>query len=128
MSNQIKSFATQAAYDAAKADLVTPSVSLIENTGKVILSDMSQGAEYIDLGLPSGTLWATCNLGALSPEEDGMYFSWGNVDGHYGVDGIDWRQNYYNTTPGHNLNGNIPQNATYDAAIAIKGTPWCMPT
>lgn len=35
--------------------------------------------EYVDLGLPSGTLWATCNVGASSPEEFGDYFAWGEV-------------------------------------------------
>ena len=33
--------------------------------------------EWVDLGLPSGTLWATCNIGASSPEEYGDYFAWG---------------------------------------------------
>lgn len=32
--------------------------------------------EYIDLGLPSGTLWATCNVGANAPEECGKYLTW----------------------------------------------------
>lgn len=36
--------------------------------------------EYIDLGLPSGTLWATCNVGANSPEEYGDYFAWGEIE------------------------------------------------
>ena len=35
---------------------------------------------YIDLGLPSGLLWATCNLGAEKPEEYGDYFAWGEVE------------------------------------------------
>ena len=35
--------------------------------------------EYVDLGLPSGTLWATCNVGATSPEEYGDYFAWGET-------------------------------------------------
>jgi hypothetical protein len=35
------------------------------------------GHEYVDLGLPSGTLWATCNVGASKPEEYGDYFAWG---------------------------------------------------
>ena len=34
----------------------------------------------IDLGLPSGTLWATCNIGANSPEEYGDYFAWGETE------------------------------------------------
>ena len=36
--------------------------------------------EYVDLGLPSGTLWATTNVGANSPEESGDYFAWGEVE------------------------------------------------
>lgn len=35
-----------------------------------------QGHEYVDLGLPSGTLWATCNVGSLVPEGYGDYLSW----------------------------------------------------
>ena len=38
--------------------------------------------EAIDLGLPSGRLWANMNLGANAPEETGLYYSWGNVEGH----------------------------------------------
>ena len=36
--------------------------------------------EWIDLGLPSGLLWATCNVGANSPEESGDYFAWGETE------------------------------------------------
>lgn len=35
--------------------------------------------EYVDLGLPSGTKWATCNVGADSPEQHGDYFAWGET-------------------------------------------------
>ena len=35
--------------------------------------------EYVDLGLPSGTLWATCNVGANAPEDYGDYFAWGET-------------------------------------------------
>ena len=40
------------------------------------------GHEYVDLGLPSGTLWATCNIGASKPEEFGNYFAWGETSGY----------------------------------------------
>ena len=36
--------------------------------------------EYVDLGLPSGLKWATCNVGADSPEDYGDYFAWGEVE------------------------------------------------
>ena len=39
----------------------------------------SDTREYVDLGLPSGTLWATCNIGAISPEKSGNYFAWGET-------------------------------------------------
>ena len=38
------------------------------------------GHEYVDLGLPSGLKWATCNVGATKPEEYGTYFAWGEVE------------------------------------------------
>ena len=36
--------------------------------------------EYVDLGLPSGTLWATCNLGADEPYLPGTYYAWGELE------------------------------------------------
>ena len=36
--------------------------------------------EYVDLGLPSGLKWATCNVGATTPEDYGDYFAWGEVE------------------------------------------------
>ena len=36
--------------------------------------------ESVDLGLPSGTIWAACNLGASSPEEYGNYYAWGETE------------------------------------------------
>ena len=35
---------------------------------------------YVDLGLPSGNLWATCNIGANAPEESGDFFAWGEIE------------------------------------------------
>ena len=42
--------------------------------------DPYTGHEYVDLGLPSGLLWATCNIGADSPEEYGDYFAWAETE------------------------------------------------
>ena len=38
------------------------------------------GHGYVDLGLPSGTKWATCNVGATKPEEYGDDFAWGETE------------------------------------------------
>ena len=43
-------------------------------------TDSFEKHEFVDLGLPSGTLWATCNIGANSPEEYGDYFAWGETE------------------------------------------------
>jgi hypothetical protein len=42
--------------------------------------------EFVDLGLPSGTKWATTNLGATKPEEAGLYFAWGETEGYTAED------------------------------------------
>ena len=42
----------------------------------------NNGYEYVDLELPSGTLWATCNVGAKKPSEYGLYFQWGDTQGY----------------------------------------------
>ena len=39
----------------------------------------NNGYEYVDLELPSGTLWATCNVGANKPTDGGLYFQWGDT-------------------------------------------------
>ncbi len=39
----------------------------------------ANGHEWVDLGLPRGTLWATCNIGASKPEDHGSYFAWGET-------------------------------------------------
>ena len=47
-------------------------------------SSLSKGApanvEAVDLGLPSGTRWASCNVGATKPEEIGGYYAWGETE------------------------------------------------
>lgn len=41
--------------------------------------DPYNGHAYVDLGLPSGVKWATCNIGATAPEDDGDYYAWGET-------------------------------------------------
>ena len=45
-------------------------------------SEPNNGHPYVDLGLPNGTLWATCNVGADKPTDFGLYFQWGDVQGY----------------------------------------------
>ena len=91
----------------------------------------------VDLGLPSGLLWADRNVGALSPQDYGMFFSWGNVEGKRPkCDDNDWGENDdafdgfyesdYKNTDGAKLDGDI--DAAHDAATHNLGEPWRMPT
>ena len=50
-----------------------------EFVANFVEADPYNGHEYVDLGLPSGLKWATCNVGANSPEEYGDYFAWGET-------------------------------------------------
>ena len=54
---------------------------------------MNNGHEYVDLGLPSGLKWATCNVGASKPEEYGDYFAWGDTVPYYSSqDPLTWKE------------------------------------
>lgn len=77
------------------------------------------GHQWVDLGLPSGTKWATCNVGANSPEESGNYYAWGETI----------TKSTYNNSKTYGKN--IPDfagDARYDAASASWGANWEMPT
>lgn len=83
-------------------------------------------ARPIDLGLPSGIQWASCNVGAERPSDSGLYFSWGNTDGHEEGSGYNFSQAVYDTTPAAAITDNL--SLSQDAARANLGAPWRMPT
>ena len=96
--------------------------------------------EYVDLGLPSGTLWATCNIGASNPEEYGYYFSWGETEpkefydwGNYKwLDLIDgtyiWLTKYCTDSDYGTVDGKTELDPEDDAAYVNWGSSWSMPT
>ena len=83
-------FSLVSEYDNAKSGEVlnVPNVSFVDEDSSVRyllkLDFTHNGYEYVDLGLPSGLKWATCNIGASSPEEYGLYFAWGETTGYTG--------------------------------------------
>ena len=100
-----------------------------------------QKHEYVDLGLPSGTLWATCNVGAANPWDYGDYFAWGETttkssywwDSYtYCRDGDYNKLTKYCTESDYGYNGFTDNKRklekTDDAATANWGSDWCMPT
>ena len=99
----------------------------IDANGTTIIENIPIRLEAVavDLGLPSGTLWADRNIGAVSPEDVGLYFSWGNTDGHvFGTD-YDFEEDYENTE-GSKLEDDL--DIEHDAARVNMGEPWQLPT
>lgn len=95
------------------------------------------GYKYVDLGLPSGTLWATCNVGADSPEEYGHYFAWGETTtkSEFSWQNYKWCRNSATTLTKYNYDSSygIVDNKeildfTDDAARVNWGGNWRMPT
>lgn len=76
----------------------------------------------IDLGLPSGTKWACCNLGASTPEQSGNYYRWGETKPFKEGD-TDATYPYKDVDIGNTIAG-----TKYDAATANWGAFWRMPT
>jgi len=91
---------------------------------------------YVDLGLPSGTLWATMNIGATSPEEYGDYFAWGEIISKdvYNWGSYEWCNGSYDTITKYGTDSNgVGDNKTEldpedDAAYMNWGPSWRMPT
>ena len=98
------------------------------------------GFEYVDLDLPSGTMWATCNVGATKPEDPGLLFQFGRVDGYaYNDNNNKFISNYKNdkytgseyipvTTSGKVYKANDILDLADDAVHVNMGSKWRMPT
>lgn len=99
------------------------------------------GHDYVDLGLPSGLKWATCNVGASSPEEYGNYYAWGETStkSDYNWTNYKFRTSgdsnanvefsKYNTHSGlGTVDNKIALDLSDDAARANWGGSWRMPT
>lgn len=65
-------------------------------------------------------------MGSIVPESAGLYFSWGNTDGHPAGAGYDFSQEVYDATPAASINADLT--LAQDAARAILGGAWRMPT
>ncbi len=97
---------------------------------------VADGHEYVDLGLPSGTLWATCNVGAETPADYGDYFAWGETEPKEVYNwstykyGSDWDElTKYCTDRWYGIVDNkTVLDPSDDAATVNWGSDWCMPT
>ena len=133
----IKLFNEQTEFDAAKGTLYNPNVSYIKGNGGVY----SLGYTYVDFGLPRGTLWAKCNVGAEKETDYGFYFQWGDIKNKSNAE-CSWKtykhcsDGTFNSLTKYNTEssyGKNPDNiktlkSEDDAATQIMGDEWRMPT
>ena len=110
-------------------DSITPDIDGTENQ-----------YDYVDLGLPSGTMWATCNVGTDKQEDEGLLFQFGRIDGYkYGDTNTKFRTKDQNledtgskyiplTTSGKVYRKNKILYLDDDAAHINMGGKWRMPT
>ena len=141
----IKLFEEQTAFDEAKSTLNRPNVSLIKTNRKVYsLTEEggvinANGHSYVDLGLPSRTLWAKCNVGETYETGYGDYFMWGSTtpntpdectwrNAPFNGGANDYDSNYFITHKSEWLDDNNNLKPEYDAARANMGGDWRMPT
>lgn len=95
-----------------------------------IVDNVYHGHEFIDFGLSNGTRWATCNIGAESPERYGVYYAWGETKPK---ETYDW-SSYFDTFDGGEtfvtLGKSFPYSlsSTYETATQKWGGEWRMPT
>ncbi len=96
-------------------------ISDIDSVKIEILPNVINGHEYVDLGLPSGLKWATCNVGATAPEKFGNYYAWGEIT---------TKSEYTeeNSVTYKKTMSDISGNAEYDVARADWGGTWRIPT
>ena len=128
-------FSLVSEYDNAKSGgvLNVPNVSFVDEDSSVrylLEFDPYNGHEYVDLGLPSGLKWATCNVGASSPEQAGLYFAWGETIGYTANDvtsGVRaFSEDVYNAGPAASISADLT--LEQDAAHVNLGGNWRMPT
>ena len=118
---------------------MTPTISNQPLGLRLVLNpDVVEEHEWVDLGLPSGTLWATCNIGANAPEEYGDYFAWGETEpkqvyewsnykwGNYYVQGS--LSKYVTDTEYGTIDNKTELEPEDDAASVNWGSSWCMPS
>ena len=100
-------------------------------------NNMVNGHEYVDLGLPSGLKWATCNVGANSPEDYGWYYAWGETipkstydwSTYNWCNGSEYTMTKYCIQSSYGkVDNKIALDLYDDAARANWGGSWRMPT
>lgn len=131
LNNASVTSATDLDEDAALTIADVTALIVLLNKGDE--NESYNGHDYVDLGLPSGTMWATCNMDSNAPEEYGGIYAWGEIETKevYSWDTYKWsngrptKDNYtltkYCPSDGY---GNVDNKMTLDAADDVAHVKW----
>ena len=134
MAKYIKKFETESGYNSyiGGSDVALPNVSLIVpddvRYNPIPSGPDANGHEYVDLGLPSGKLWATMNIGASFPEDYGNYYAWGELSGKSDYSWNTYRFGSALPFSKYDTDGLTTLELVDDVARAEWGGDWRMPT
>jgi len=96
---------------------------------KHMINNQRDGYEYVDLDLPSGTLWAKCNVGAKTETEYGDYFAWGETKPKNEYTWENYKFGDENNLAKYNDEDKLTElELKDDAAHVNMGSAWCIPT
>lgn len=131
MSKYLNLFKTKAEADAAVYDENnTPNVSYCEEDDSVKYTEkivpLPLEATFVDLGLPSGLKWAKANLGAEEETDPGLYYQWGDIEGHAKDSGYKFTSANYTNKGLNTISTNL--SLAQDAVNVRLGGSWRMPT
>ena len=135
-------------YDVNYKKVTLPNGSnIVSSYEDYTKTERAINTEYVDLGLPSRLKWAKCNIGATTETDYGVYFQWGDISGisgslvgKYSDENYSWAtdpfngganyydSNYFNDHKSEWLDSKDNLKPEFDAARAIMGGDWRMPT
>lgn len=137
MGKYFKRFENHSQYEQYKQseNYIKPNISVCDNEQEIHYNTLFTLHKYVDLGLPSGTLWATENIKDSSGND--LYFAWGETQGYtaeqVGIDKIfNWEHYRFGTsnnlTKYNSTDGKTTLDTSDDAATVLWGSNWCIPT
>lgn len=133
----VSSSGVVAAIKAGSATITVTTTDGGKTATCVVTANASSGQYAVDLGLPSGLKWGSCNIGALKPEEYGEYYAWGetNTKSNYYWSTYKWSNGSSTTFVKYNMDsyyGTVDNKTVLDleddVAHVKLGGKWRMPT
>ena len=118
-----------------KEDQDSISMSDVEKGIQIIKGKDNKEYKVVNLGLPSGNLWAVCNIGASNPEETGSFFAWGETapknsftwENYKWGERLDLTKYCFDEEKG-DVDNKFVLEMSDDAASYIMGEDWQIPT